>query len=86
MNANGCDMTGAAARRSLSGSRSRSTDLFSGMFHNCFSIKSGVTVGKIKAGILGGSGGLNEAAGGSLLANSCPTDVKYLNSLALRLG
>ena len=49
-------MTGAAARRSLPGSLSRPTDLFSGMFLNCFSIKSGVTVGKVKAG---GSGGVN---------------------------
>ena len=59
MNASGCDMTGAAARRNLPGSLSRPTYLFSGMFLNCFSIKSGVIVGKIKAGILGGSGGVN---------------------------
>ena len=69
MNANGCDMTGAACR-SLPGSLSRPTYLLSGTFLNCFSIKSGATVGKVKAGILDGSGGLDEAAGGSLLANS----------------
>ena len=80
MNATDCDTTGVAARRSLS----RPTDLFSGMFLNCFSIKSGETVGKVKAGIFGGSGGVNEAACGSLLANSSPMDVKYLlKALAL---
>ena len=57
------------------------------MFLNCLSTKSGVTVGKVKAGILGGSGGVTEAAGGILLANSSPMDVKYLlKTLALHLG
>ena len=66
MNASGC----AAARRSLPGSLSKPTYLFSGMFLN--SIKSGVTVGKVNAGILGGSDGVNEAAGGSqFLNNGC---------------
>ena len=54
----------------MPGSLSKPTYLFSGMFLNCFSIKSGVTVGKVKASILGGSCGVNEAAGGSLLTNS----------------
>ena len=54
----------------MPGSLSKPTYLFSGMFLNRFSIKSGVTVGKVKASILGGSGGVNEAAGGSLLTNS----------------
>ena len=32
--------------------------------------KISVTVGQVKAGILGGSDGVNDTAGGSLLANS----------------
>ena len=67
MNASGCDMTGAAARRNLPGIMSTPTYLFSGMFLNWYSLKSGVIVGKIKTCILGGSGGVTEAVGGSYL-------------------
>ena len=44
-------ITGAAAHRSRPGSLSSPTYLFLSMFPNCFLIKSGVTVEKVKAGI-----------------------------------
>ena len=37
-------------------------------FHACSLTVSGVTVGKVKAGILCGSDGVNEAAGGRYLS------------------
>ena len=77
MNANGYDMTGAA-RRSLPVSLPRPTYLFSGMFLNCFSIKSSIDSRKVKVGIRGGSGGVNEAAGGSQICQLLTSGCKIL--------
>ncbi len=69
-------MMGAEAQRSLPGSLSRHTALFSGMFCNCFCTNSDVTEGNVKEGISGVSGGMTGGAGVSLIASSCPMDVQ----------
>ncbi len=56
----------AAALRSLLGSLSRTTALFSGMFCNCVCTNSDVIEGNVKADISGVSGGMKGGAGGSL--------------------